>query len=132
MDLDLARRSINAVVFFARTDPAVAAREGTGLSPEPFQVRIISVGDAVGVTTILDASQPALEETCFRAMPDELHFEKSAFEPFEAPTPSSGSARTIPSPPPEMDPPPLTERVPCSEDTFSDRIFSIDVVMSKR
>lgn len=127
MDLDLARRSINAVVFFCRTDPAVAAREGTGLNPEPFQVRIISVGDAVELTTILDASQPALKETCFRAMPEELHFERAAFEPFEAPTPSSGSLRTIPSPPPSFDDPVPTSRTPPSE-PFSDRFVSIDVL----
>lgn len=116
----LVAHEINALAFFRRADlPSV----------EPMRVRIIGHDEAAGtvlVTTVLDAAMAAEDGTCFDAMPEELHFELDSFEP-----PSSGSAPTIPAPPPSFEEGPPTSRSPMSA-AVSDRMFSIDVVAGKR
>ncbi len=52
----------------------------------PVQVRIVSVGlRRVFVTTLLDVATAVPEDVVIAADPAGLHFNKSAFDPFDAP-----------------------------------------------
>lgn len=72
MDLSLARQSTNALVWYRSTEFPAA---------EPMQVRILSMEEVlVRLSVQLDAALLTSPDQCFSAFPEELHFERSAFE----------------------------------------------------
>ena len=73
MELAEARRSIGLLAYYRCTDLPAAM---------PMQVRIMSTEEAlVRVSVQLDAALPTSPDQCFAAFPEELHFERSAFDP---------------------------------------------------
>ena len=116
MELSQAHGSIGLTVWFRRADLPAA---------EPRQVRIMSTSSRfVRASVQLDGSVATSPDDCFDVDPEELHFERSAFDPDP---PSSGSRATLPAPPPDFDSDPPTSRSPPSA-PHTDRPVVIDIV----